>query len=280
MQLFREQVEEAASFIRSRLKEKPDIGLILGTGLGGVAEAMPEKVSIPYAEVPHFPVSTVVSHQGQLVCGRWAEKPLMVMQGRFHLYEGYTARQISFPIRVMAALSIRTLIITNAVGGLNPQFRAGDLMLITDHANLTGHNPLTGPNIDEWGPRFPEMTQPYNSKLRDAAIEAALSLGITLHRGVFAGVVGPSLETAAETRFLRTIGCDAVGMSVIMEAITAVHAGLDVLGISVVTNVNLPDNYQPAPLEDIIATAEKAGPRLVRLVEAVLRTLPRHSCRP
>jgi purine-nucleoside phosphorylase len=272
MESFRKQVEEATSFIRSLLLTRPRIGLILGTGLGGVADAMREKIVIPYEEIPHFPVSTVVSHQGQLICGTWSEKPAMVMQGRFHLYEGYTPRQISFPIRVMAALGIRTLIITNAVGGLNPLFRPGDLMMITDHINMTGHSPLMGPNIDAWGPRFPDMAEPYSRKLQDLALEAALSERIPLHRGVYVGVVGPNLETAAETRFFRAIGCDAVGMSVIMEAITAVHAGMDVLGISVVTNVNLPDNYQPAMVEDIIATAENAGPRLMRLLETVLRT--------
>jgi purine-nucleoside phosphorylase len=273
MESFRNQVTEAASFIRSRLTQKPQIGLILGTGLGGAAEAMEGKVVIPYEDIPHFPVSTVVSHHGQLACGTWAGKPIMAMQGRFHLYEGYTPRQISFPIRVMAALGISTLIITNAVGGLNPLFRPGDLMMITDHINMTGHNPLIGPNVDEWGPRFPDMVEPYGRKLQEMAMEAALSERILLHRGVYVGVVGPNLETAAETRFFRAIGCDAVGMSVIMESITAVHAGLDVLGISVVTNVNLPDNYQPAAVEEIIATAESAGPRLMRLLEEVLRRM-------
>jgi purine-nucleoside phosphorylase len=273
MESFRNQVTEAASFILSRLTQKPRIGLILGTGLGGAAEAMEGKVVIPYEDIPHFPVSTVVSHHGQLICGTWARRPIMVMQGRFHLYEGYTPKQISFPIRVMAALGIGTLIITNAVGGLNPLFRPGDLMMITDHVNMTGHNPLIGPNVDDWGPRFPDMVEPYSRKLQELAMEAALSERILLHRGVYVGVVGPNLETAAETRFFRAVGCDAVGMSVIMESITAVHAGLDVLGISVVTNVNLPDNYQPAAVEEIIATAESAGPRLMRLLEEVLRRM-------
>jgi len=199
---------------------------------------------------------------------------VIAMQGRFHLYEGCTAQQIAFPIRVMKALGVRTLIISAAAGGLNPQFEAGDLMLITDHINLTGHNPLRGPNLDEWGPRFPDMVEPYSRKLQDLAVSTALSERVPLPRGVYVGVLGPSLETAAETRFLRAIGADAVGMSVVMEVITAVHCGMDILGIAVITNVNLPDCYQPAVLEDIVATAERAGPKLIHLVTKVLEKLP------
>ncbi len=273
MELLQKQVEEAAAFIQSRIDIQPRVGLILGTGLSGVAEALESAVFFPYEEIPHFPVSTVPSHQGRLVCGLWEGKPVIAMQGRFHLYEGYTPQQISFPIRVMAALGARFLFLSNAAGGLNPQFRAGDLMLITDHINLTGHNPLVGPNVDAWGPRFPDMTSPYNRRLRGITIEKALAERLTLHRGVYAGVLGPSLETAAETRFLRIIGADAVGMSMIMEVITAVHTGLRVLGVSVITNVNLPDHYLPAALEEIIATAEEAGPRLMRLFGMVLAQL-------
>jgi purine-nucleoside phosphorylase len=215
----------------------------------------------------------VVSHQGKLLCGTWSGKPVVAMQGRFHLYEGYTPKQVSFPVRVMAALGVETLVVSNAAGGLNPQFQAGDLMLITDHINHTGHNPLVGPNIESWGPRFPDMTQPYSHRLRTIAAQAALEEKIALQRGVFIGVLGPNLETAAETRFFRTIGADAVGMSIIMEAITAIHAGLEVLGISVITNVNLPDHYLPAPVEQIIEVAEKAGPRLSRLMTRVLEMI-------
>jgi len=192
------------------------------------------------------------------------------MQGRIHLYEGYTPKQVSFPLRIMAALGIHTLILSNAAGGLNPQFRGGDLMLITDHINLTGRNPLLGPNVDEWGPRFPDMAEPYSRRLQELAVRTALAEKIQLHRGVYAGVLGPSLETAAETRFLRMIGADAVGMSIVMESITAVHAGLDVLGISVITNVNLPDHYKPVPLDEIISTAEEAGPKLMFLLGKLL----------
>jgi purine-nucleoside phosphorylase len=270
MENFCSQVEEAAAYIGGKLTLQPKIALILGTGLGGIVDAMEKASVFPYGDIPHYPVSTVPSHEGRLVCGTWAGKSVLVMQGRFHLYEGYTARQISFPIRVLRTLGIETLILSNAAGGLNPQFRAGDLMLITDHINLTGHNPLRGPNVDAWGPRFPDMTEPYHRGLGELAVRTALSERIPLHRGVYVGVMGPNLETAAETRFLRAMGADAVGMSTVMEVITAVHAGLRVLGISVITNVNLPDAYQPAPLEEIIATAEGAGSRLVHLLSKVL----------
>ncbi len=273
MEAFRRQVDEATAFIRSRPAPHPEIGLILGTGLGGVAEAMDVVALIPYEEIPHFPVSTAPSHESRLLCGRWSRKPVISMQGRFHLYEGYTPQQISFPIRVMKALGVRTLIISAAAGGLHPQFQAGELMLITDHINLTGLNPLRGPNIDEWGPRFPDMAEPYRRHLQDLALETALDEKLPLHRGVYVGVLGPSLETAAETRFLRAMGADAVGMSVIMEVITAVHAGMEVMGVAVITNVNLPDCYQPAVLEDIVATAAQAGPRLMRLVTRILERM-------
>jgi purine-nucleoside phosphorylase len=274
MEVFRKQVEEAAAFINHNLDFQPKVGLILGTGLGGVADGVQAIAAIPYKAIPHFRKSTVESHQGQLICGTWAGTPVIAMQGRFHLYEGCTPEQVAFPIRVMKALGVRTLIISAAAGGLNPQFQAGDLMLITDHINLTGHNPLRGSNLDEWGPRFPDMVEPYSRKLQDLAVSAALSEILPLQRGVYVGVLGPSLETAAETRFLRTIGADAVGMSVVMEVITAVHCGMDILGIAVITNVNLPDCYQPAILEDIVATAEQTGPKLMQLVAKVIEQLP------
>lgn len=273
MELFRRNVEEAAAFVRSQLEVRPEIGLILGTGLGGVAESIENATVIPYSAIPHFPISTVLSHQGQLACGRWATKPIIAMQGRFHLYEGYTPQEISFPIRVMKALGVHLIIISAAAGGLNPQFKAGDLMLISDHINLTGQNPLRGPNCNEWGPRFPDMAEPYSRSLQDLVVRTALSEKLPLQRGVYVGVPGPSLETAAETRFLRTIGADAVGMSVIMEVIAAVHSCMDVVGIAVITNVNLPDCYQPAVLEEIVAVAEQAGPKLVRLMEKLLGRL-------
>jgi purine-nucleoside phosphorylase len=267
------KVEEAAAFIRPHLKGDHPVGLVLGTGLGGIVDEMKKSSAIAYEDIPHYPVSTVESHHGQLICGRWAGKPVIAMQGRFHLYEGYSAKQISFPIRVLRGLGVNTLLISNAAGGLDPNFRAGDLMVITDHINLTGHNPLVGPNVDEMGVRFPDMTQPYSRRLIDLAMQTALAERIRLHCGVYVGLVGPSLETAAETRFLRTIGADAVGMSTIMEVITAVHAGMDVLAASVITNVNLPDCYAPAILEDVIATATKAGKELSRMFQRILEKI-------
>jgi purine-nucleoside phosphorylase len=270
MESFIQQVNEAAQYLTARLSVHPRIGVILGTGLGGAADSMSGAAIVPYCEIPRFPLSTAPSHEGRLIGGEWAGQSVLIMQGRFHLYEGYTPLQISFPIRVMAQLGIRILMVSNAAGGLNPNYRAGDLMLVSDHINLTGQNPLAGPNADQWGPRFPEMTEPYCRNLQQLALETALTERIPLHRGVYAGVMGPSLETAAETRMLRTIGADAVGMSLIMENITAIHAGIKVLGLSVITNVNLPDNYQPAPLERIIATASEAAPRLHHLLDRLL----------
>jgi purine-nucleoside phosphorylase len=270
MESFMQQVNEAAHHLTARLPVRPRIGVILGTGLGGAADSMSGAVKIPYSEIPHFPMSTAPSHEGRLIGREWAGQSVLIMQGRFHLYEGHTPLQISFPIRVMAQLGIQKLIVSNAAGGLNPNYRAGDLMLVSDHINLTGQNPLAGPNADEWGPRFPEMTEPYCRNLQKLALETALSERILLHRGVYVGVMGPSLETAAETRMLRSLGADAVGMSLIMENITAVHAGIKVLGLSVITNVNLPDNYRPAPVEQIIAVANKAAPKLHHLMDRLL----------
>jgi len=273
MNIFRQQVEEAAAYIASRLPLRPRIGLVLGTGLGGIADAMEAPVAIPYDDIPHHPVSTVTSHEGRLLCGRWSGQPVLALQGRFHLYEGYTARQISFPIRIMKKLGVEILVLSNAAGGLNPLFHGGDIMLITDHINFTGHNPLIGPNNDEWGPRFPDMTQPYSPRLRELAAKTALAEGLALRQGVYVGVLGPSLETAAETRLLRAAGADAVGMSTIMEVITAVHAGLDVLAFSVVSNVNRPDCFDPILIEDVIAMAEKSGKTLMELLGKILKKL-------
>lgn len=273
MELYRKQVEESADFVRSHINIRPEIAIVLGTGLGGIADAMKDVVILPYETIPHYPVSTVTSHQGRLLCGEWGGKPVIAMQGRFHLYEGYSPHQIAFPIRVFAALGIRTLILSNAAGGLNPQYSPGDLMIITDHINLTGHSPLVGPNVEAWGPRFPDMTEPYDRKLQVLALETAVFERVPIHRGVYVGVLGPHLETAAETRFLRTIGADAVGMSTIMEVITAVHAGIKVLGISAISNLNLPDCYKPVTIEEVIATVEKAGSRLTRLLARIVERM-------
>ena len=264
------KVKESVAFLESETKLRPHIAVVLGTGLGGLADKIKAAAVISYKNIPNFPISTVVSHEGRLIFGSLGGKSVVAMQGRFHFYEGYEAKEITFPIRVMAAMGIKTLLISNAAGGLNLSFQAGDLMLISDHINLTGQNPLRGDNVDEWGPRFPDMTAPYNRGLINLARKAAKDLGIKIHKGVYVGVPGPSMETAAETRSLRIIGADAVGMSTIPEVIVAVHAGLRVLGLSVITNVNDPDNYQPAPLEQVIATAKGAEPTLVRLVEEIL----------
>lgn len=264
------KAEEAAAFIRTHLDCTPRVGLILGTGLGEMVESMEETVALSYEAIPHFPVSTVASHYGQLVLGKWGGQPVLAMQGRFHLYEGYSPQEVTFPIRVLQELGVKILVVSNAAGGLNPDFQAGDLMLVTDHINLTGHSPLIGPNVDDWGPRFPDMTEPYSRRLIKLASETAVAERIRLNRGVYVGVIGPNLETAAETRFLRMIGADAVGMSMIMEVITAVHAGMEVLGVSVITNVNLPDCFEPADIDGIIATAITAGKRLGPLLARVL----------
>jgi purine-nucleoside phosphorylase len=267
---FKQKVEEAAAFIEPYLDSGPEIGMILGTGLGGVVEGIDKSVSLAYEAIPHFQLSTVTSHLGRIVFGRWANRPVIALQGRFHLYEGYSAAEVSFPIRVLRALGVKVLVLCSAAGGLNPVFQPGDLMVVTDHINLTGRNPLVGPNVEELGVRFPDMTEPYSRRLVDLAEETALSGQIRLRRGVYAGVLGPNLETAAETRFLRMIGADAVGMSMVMEVITAVHAGLEVLGFSVISNVNLPDCYLPASIEEIIATANRAGEHLGRLLGKIV----------
>jgi purine-nucleoside phosphorylase len=270
---FRDKVEEAANSIKARLDTEPRVGLILGTGLGGIVDKIREAVVVPYTNIPHYPVCTAPSHESRLVRGMWAGKSIIAMDGRFHLYEGYSPLEISFPIRVFQALGVKTLMISNAAGGLNPNFNAGDLMVITDHINFTGCNPLVGPNEDGWGLRFPDMVEPYSRRLVGLIEATALKLGIPLRRGVYAGVLGPSLETAAETRFLRIAGADAVGMSTIMEVITAVHAGMEVLAVSAVTNVNLPDCYKPAILDEIIETASGSGKILGVLFEKVVENL-------
>jgi len=266
-----EQVREATEKVRSAWGGSPAIGLVLGTGLGALAREIEAGVVLPYPEIPHFPVSTVQGHAGQLVCGELAGHSVVAMEGRFHLYEGYTAAQVTFPIRVMKELGCRLLIVSNACGGLNPQFRKGDLMVIEDHINLLGVNPLIGPNDDRLGPRFPDMIEPYDQGLQDLALQAALEAEIRAHRGVYVAVTGPNLETRAEYRFLRGIGADVVGMSTIPEVLVAVHAGLKVLGFSIVTDMCLPDSLQPVRIEEIIAVANEAEPKLQTIVKSVLK---------
>ena len=271
---YQEQVEECARFIGSRLDRPPEWGVILGTGQGLWVSHLQWGAGLPYEELPHFPPATSPSHRGELAWGQVAGRQVLLFQGRFHAYEGYTLRQVTFPVRVMAALGVKILVLINAAGGLNPHFRAGDLMLISDHINFMGDNPLVGENVEAWGPRFPDLSRVYDLQLRGAAEEVARCQGTVLRQGVYVAVQGPSLETPAETRFLRMMGADAVGMSTVPEAIVAVHTGLRVLGLSVISNVNIPDAMAPIAIEEIIATVTGAQPRLVDLVLGVIKVVP------
>jgi len=270
---YRSDVDEAVRFIRERLPYQPSTGLILGTGLGMLAGEIRDATSIDYEEIPHFPVSTVETHHGRLVTGTVEGHEVIALQGRFHLYEGYDAREITLPVRVLRLLGVERLLISNAAGGMNPHFVRGDLMMITDHINLQGDNPLVGPNIDEWGPRFPDMSNPYDKDLRNSAQTAALALGIQLREGVYVAVSGPNLETRAEYRFLRLIGADAVGMSTVPEVIVARHMGLPVLAISVITDECFPDALQPISVPEILAAAADAEPRLTAILKKVIAGL-------
>ena len=265
-----EQVQEAARTVRSHWQGTPSVGLVLGTGLGALAREIETKAAIPYPEIPYFPRSTVESHRGQLVCGSLAGHSVIAMEGRFHLYEGYTPSQVTFPIRVMKEMGCQLLVVSNASGGLNPQFEKGDLIVIEDHINLLGLNPLIGPNDDRLGPRFPDLIEPYDRTLQNLALQVALELNIVAHRGVYVAVTGPNLETRAEYRFLRGIGADVVGMSTVPEVLVAIHAGLKVLGFSIVTDMCLPDALHPVKIEDILAVANQAEAKLRMIVRGVL----------
>jgi purine-nucleoside phosphorylase len=268
-----DQIQEAAAAIRAKWKATPAAGIILGTGLGKLTEDIADATVIPYEAIPHFPRSTAPTHKGQLVCGTLAGKPVAAMEGRFHFYEGYTLQQVTFPVRVMKALGAGVLIASNACGGMNPQWEQGDLMLIEDHINLLGDNPLIGPNDDRLGDRFPDMCHAYDRELLKLGKRVALEEKIVCHQGVFVAVSGPNLETAAEYRFLRGIGADVVGMSTVPEVIVAVHAKMRVLGISVITDQCLPDALGPVSLPDIIRTANEAEKKLRVLVRRVVAEL-------
>ena len=268
-----EHVQQATAAVRARWTGHGEVGLILGTGLGALAREIAAEATIPYESIPHFPESTVESHAGQLVCGTLAGKRVVAMEGRFHLYEGYTAAQVTFPIRVLKELGCRLLIVSNACGGLNPLYAKGDLMVIDDHINLLGVNPLIGPNDERLGPRFPDLSEPYDRKLQELALQAALEANIVARRGVYVAVVGPNLETRAEYRFLRGIGADVVGMSTVPEVLVAVHAGLKVLGFSIVTDMCLPDALEPARIEEILRVAGEAEIKLRTVVTRVLERL-------
>jgi purine-nucleoside phosphorylase len=267
-------IEEAVAFLETKIERRPKVGMITGTGLGALTEKMEVQIRLPFSEIPHLPSSNLMGHRGTLVVGSLSGKPIMAMEGRFHIYEGFTPQEITLPVRIMAGLGIEYLLISSAAGGLNPAFQPGDLMLLTDHINMTGTNPLIGPNLDSFGPRFPDMSHVYQEEVIAIARETARDLDISLREGVYVGVTGPSLETPAETRFLRLMGADAVGMSTVPEVIAAVHCGLPILSIVVITNVNNPDAMEDISLEAVIEMAEKRAQTLSLLWEKIIERLP------
>jgi purine-nucleoside phosphorylase len=269
-----DRVQAAAGVVRQRTTLRPDVGIVLGTGLGGLAAEIEVESAIPYEDIPGFPLSTVESHAGRLLLGRLGQRPVVAMQGRFHRYEGYDLASVTFPVRVMHALGARFLFVSNACGGMNPLWSPGDLVLLSDHINLLGDNPLIGANDDRLGLRFPDMSAPYDPELRALARATALDLGITLREGVYVAVPGPNLETRSEYRMLRMMGADVVGMSTVPEVIVAVHAGMRTLGISIITDQCLPDALEPADIGRIIATAGRAEPSLTRLIAGLVERVP------
>jgi len=267
-----DQMQEAVAAIQARWDAQPQAGIILGTGLGSLAEEIEIQATMDYDDIPNFPSSTALSHRGRLVCGQLQGVPVMAMEGRFHMYEGYSLKQITLPVRVMKAMGAEILIVSNACGGLNPYYRCGDIMVIDDHINLMGDNPLIGINDDRLGPRFPDMSQPYEAALIETTMAVARQLDLHVHRGVFVAVSGPNLETRAEYRFLRQIGADVVGMSTVPEVIVAVHCGLPAVGFSIITDMCFPDSLEPADVNEIVKTANEAEPKLRALVMGVLAT--------
>jgi len=265
-----DKIEQAKSAILAKWPHQPRVAIVLGTGLGGLVGDIDVEASIEYGDIPHFPQSTATSHRGRLVCGRLSGQPVIAMEGRFHMYEGYPLKQITLPIRVFKSLGAELLVLSNACGGLNPYFHSGDIMVIEDQINLLGDNPLIGINDDRLGPRFPDMCEPYNQQWVDRTLRIARDAKIEVHKGVFVAVAGPNLETRAEYRFLRTIGADVVGMSTVPEAIVAVHCGLKTIGLSVITDMCLPDALQPSNVEDIIRTANQAEPNLRHIVRGIV----------
>ncbi|WP_276352738.1 purine-nucleoside phosphorylase [Cohnella caldifontis] len=269
-----EQVEETRAYLASKTTVKPRIGLILGSGLGDLADKLEGAVAVDYGTIPHFPVSTVEGHAGKLVFGSLEGQPVVAMQGRFHYYEGYSMQTVTYPVRVMKALGVDTLIVTNACGGMNPSFRPGDLMIIRDHLNMTGANPLIGPNEPSLGPRFPDMSRAYTPELAEFAKRTAASLGIEVREGVYAGISGPNYMTGAELKMLRLLGGDAVGMSTVPEVIVASHAGLRVLGISCVTDMAIGEELEPLTHEQVMEVASRTKPRFISLVKAIIAGIP------
>jgi purine-nucleoside phosphorylase len=268
------EIQAATDFISKRLNASPEIGLITGTGLGNITQRIKPDLRMHYGEIPYFPVSTTEGHRGTIISGLFAGRNVIAMEGRFHLYEGYTPQQVTFPIRVLSELGVRYLFISSAAGGLNESYSAGDLMLVTDHINMTGTNPLIGPNLDNFGPRFPDMSTPYDPNLQIVALKKAAEKGLKLQKGVYMGVSGPSLETPSETRFFRMIGADAIGMSTVHEVITAVHCGIKVIAIVVITNINLFESMNRISIEEVIAAAGSASDRLSVFWEDIAAGLP------
>ena len=273
MTTLRRQIEEAVRDIRANSQLVPDVGIVLGTGLGAFAQTIEADASIPFGDIAHFPLPTVAGHAGKLVLGKVGGRSVVAMDGRFHYYEGYTMQEITIGVRTMRALGAKLLILSNACGGMNPQHRTGDILIIEDHINLMGDNPLIGPNDDSLGPRYPDMCEPYDRKLIALAQDIALKEGIRAHTGVYVAVAGPNLETRAEYRFLRAIGADVVGMSTVPEVLAGVHCGFRNLGLSVITDRCLPDALKPADIKEIIAVANAAEPKLTRIVEKLVAQL-------
>lgn len=273
-QVHKAKVEESVAFLREKTTQVPQVVLMLGTGLGGLADRIEDAVVLPYENIPNFPKATVTSHAGNLIFGRLKGKSVAVLQGRFHYYEGYSAKELTLPIRVLALLGAEYLMISNAAGGLNSAYNSGTLMIIRDHLNFIPENPLRGPNIDEWGPRFPDLSMAYDQELIDKTFECAEHLRLdNVTTGIYVAIPGPSLETPSETRYLRNCGADAVGMSTVPEVIVANHGGLKVLGVSVIANVNDPDNLRPIILEDVIAQTKKAEADFQLLLLEVLKKI-------
>jgi purine-nucleoside phosphorylase len=267
------KMNEAVQYIEKKVSVRPKAGLILGSGLGDLADEIEAAVKLPYKDIPHFPVSTVAGHAGQLVIGNLHGKPVVAMQGRFHFYEGYSIQEVTFPVRVMNGLGVETLIVTNACGGMNSNFQAGDLMLIQDHLNMTGTNPLIGPNEEKLGPRFPDMSRAYTPELADKVEQAAGELNIPLQKGVYAGISGPSFMTPAELIMLRNLGADAVGMSTVPEVIVASHMDMSVIGISCVTDMAIGEELEPLTHEEVVAVADKTKPKFIKLVKTIISNL-------
>ncbi len=270
---YKEQVELATAYIQGIYSDQVAIGIILGTGLGNLASQIEVDLEIPYQEIPHFPLSTVESHSGTLLFGRLGGKKVVAMKGRFHYYEGYSMKEVTFPIRVMRLLGVQTLFISNASGGLNPNQEVGEVMVISDHINLFPENPLRGKNYEAWGPRFPDMSVPYSPRLIDLALQIAHEKGLKLHTGVYCGVEGPNLETPAEYNYLRTIGGDAVGMSTVPEVLVACHAGMEVFGISAITDLGVEGKIHQVTLDDVLAAAAKATPQMSQILAELLRRM-------